>query len=134
MNPDLKYNVYNLANPTGLPMTLNDVLNVRCRSAFMRTDLPYVGQQVKYRHEDYGPLVDAKILSVDMENRGDHNVWRYVLDANRIPVELHGVRVMELVDDPWPSVRLQTVKGFLVDTREARFPGSPGWLPLSEKD
>ena len=127
-------NVYNLANPTGMPMTAQDVQNVRCRSPWLRTDLPRRGQRVKYRHEEYGPLVDAEILSVDMENRHDPCVWAYVLDASRNPVTINGVRQMVTVADPWPSVRLSTVHGFIVDTREARFPGSPGWLPRSVKE
>lgn len=129
-----KFNVYNLANPTGIPMTAEDVQFVRCRPPWLRTNLPHVGQRVKYRHEDYGELVDAEILAVDMENRHDPCVWRYVLDGNRNPVTLHGVRVMEVVDDPWPSVRLVTTLAFVVDTREARFPGSPGWLLRSVKE
>jgi hypothetical protein len=130
-----KFNIYNLANPTGIPMTTEDVVKTRCRPPWLRTDLPIVGQRVHYRHEEYGPLVEAEILSVDMENRKDPCVWMYVLDDNRNPVELHGIRVMELVPDPWPSVRLRvTGSNMCYDTREARFPGSPGWLPRSVKE
>lgn len=127
-------NTYNLANPTGIPMTLEDVLAVRTRKPWLRTNLPVKGQRVKYRHEEYGGLVDAEILIVDMENRRDPCVWRYVLNENRIPVELNGQRVMEMVEDPWPSVRLATQAGFICETREARFPGSPGWLPRGVKE
>lgn len=115
-------------------MTTEDVIATRCRPPWLRTDLPYAGQQVQYRHEEYGPLINAKILSVDMENRKDPCVWRYVLDDEGRPVVLGNVRVMEMVDDPWPSVRLQAESGLIVDTREARFPGSPGWLPRSVKE
>ena len=126
-----KFNTYNLSNPTGLPMTPEDVQAVRCRKPWLRTNLPVAGQRVQYRHEEYGPLVDAEILRVDMENRRDPCVWKYVVQDGR-PVELSGVRVMELVDDPWPSVRLSvTGTSRIYDTREARFPGSPGWLPRS---
>lgn len=126
--------MHSLANPTGIPMTLEDVITTRCRPAWLRTDLPRVGQEVQYRHDEYGPLVDATILLVEMENRRDPCVWRYVLDEAGRPVVLAGVRIMEMVDDPWPSVRLQTVHNLTVDTREARFPGSPGWLPRSVKE
>lgn len=131
-----KFNVFNLANPTGIPMTQEDVLAVRCRPPWRRTDLPYVGQRVKYRHEEYGLLVDAEILSVDMENRRDPCVWCYIMDPALPgrPLEINGIRQMELVDDPWPSVRLATSEGFVCDTRESRFPGSPGWLPRSVKE
>jgi len=128
-------NIYNLANPTGMPMTIEDVVKTRCRPPHLRTNLPVEGQIVALRREEYGPVVLAEILSVDMENRRDPCVWQYVLDQNRSPVEIHGVRVMELVPDPWPSVHLRVLdSNRYYDTREARFPGSPGWLPRSVKE
>lgn len=120
--------VDSLANPTPIPMTTQDVEWARCRPPQARTPLPRVGDVVFYRHDPNGPLSKAEVTAVDLETKTDYNVYRFVLDERRRPVVVGGRRVMELNDDPWPSVRLTTRYG-VVDTREARVDGSPGWLP-----
>lgn len=118
-----------LANPSGMPVEQQDALNARCRPPERRTPIPSVGQRVWYRHDAHGPLTEAEIYHIDTSNQQDYGVWRFVIDPmTNGPVEVGGRRVMELVDDPWPDVWLNTAWG-RVATREARIEGSPGWLP-----
>lgn len=117
-----------LANPTSFPVRQEDVIWARCRAPHERTPMPVAGQRVGYRHDRGGPVTDAQIERVDVSDRGDYNVWRFVLDDSGYPVVVEGQRVVEMVDDPWPDVWLRTDWGRVV-TREARIEGMPGWLP-----
>lgn len=122
-----------LGNPTSLPVTPEQVQWARCRPIKQRTALPKVGQLVWYRHEHLGTVVEAEVYKVDGSNRGDYNVWRFKVDQFGVPVEdALGQRVMEMVEDPWPDVYVKTPWGNFV-TREARIPGSAGWLPKGGK-
>ena len=106
---------------------------------------PEAGEVLGLRMAPGVPVVRAKVLRVDMgtpvDTRAgvsiDWNVWRYVVrDPAAGPIELDevGNRAVELVDDPWPSVLLETLDGPKIRTecREARLPGSPGWLRAKE--
>jgi len=119
----------------GMQYTAEDTLWARCRPLARRTVLPAVGARVGYRKDAHGPIIPATVVSVDLGNRADPNVWRYrVLDPTKGPeLDELGQRVMELVDDPWPDVvlHLDGMPG-VHPTREARLPGSPGWLPMTE--
>jgi len=113
----------------------------RCRPPGSRTCPPGVGEVVGLRIQVYGPVVRARVLAAGMDRPADTragqeidwNVWRYlVADPTRGPVvqDEAGNRAVCLVDDPWPNVLLETVEGLKmrICTREARLPGSPGWL------
>jgi hypothetical protein len=113
----------------------------RCRPPGSRTRPPEVGEVVGLRMRVYGAVVRAKVLDAEMAppvdtrpgQEIDWNVWRYVVeDPARGPVVLDeaGNRAVCLVDDPWPNVLLETAEGLRMRTctREARLPGSPGWL------
>lgn len=129
----------------GWQNTREQVLWARKRPVSARTAPPGVGETVGLRLAPAGPVVRAKVLRVDMvipaDTRAgvsiDWNVWRYVVkNPVRGPVELDaaGNRAVELVDDPWPSVLVETLDGpkIRTETREARLPGSPGWLRAKE--
>lgn len=113
----------------------------RNRPLSARTGPPRVGQVVSVRLNSGGPVVRCKVLRVDTDPprdtrpgaEVDWNVWRYVVpDPLRGPVvvDTAGNRAVELVDDPWWNVALETVEGpkMRFETREARLPGSAGWL------
>lgn len=122
----------NLANPTTMPVPLEQVQRARCRPPHERTRIPHPGERVWYRHDPYGPLAEAEVEAVDVSNVEDWNVYRVVLDERRYPVEIGGRRVTEMVEDPWPDLILRTDYGRVV-TREARIDGSPGWLPMRQE-
>lgn len=116
----------------GVPLP-SEVLAARCRTPGRRTPRPEPGQAVWYRHNAYGPLEEAEVLEVE-DNEADPNTHRFVVRDPLKGPEVHpltGVRLRELVDDPWWSVRLQVRDrpGHIL-TREARHDGSPGWLPM----
>jgi hypothetical protein len=126
------------------PTTAEQVAWARNRPAHARTPLPAVGDVVGWRTANYGPVTRAKVLSVGMDRPGDTrpgaeidwNVWRYMVvlgpNGSRRPYEIsaRGDRGIELIDDPWPDVLLETLDGpkLRIVTREARLPGSAGWL------
>lgn len=122
----------NLANPTTMPVTPEMVAWARCRPGRDRTPMPEPGARVWYRHNHHGPLTVAAVEKVDLSNRDDYGVWRFVVDAIGKPVMVEGRRLMELVDDPWPDVWLRTDYGRVV-TRESRIEGSAGWLPMRQE-
>lgn len=117
----------------GMSYTQQEAFDARRRPVGQRTPIPEVGARVLYRADAYGPLVGATVTAVEMDNQEDLNVWRFkteIRDGQRGPVlDAFGRRVMELVDDPWPDVILKIDgRGGMHATREARIPGSPGWL------
>lgn len=122
----------NLANPSDQPIPDWMGPLLRCRPPDKRVPAPKVGDRVRYRHHAHGPITIAEVRHVVQDNKEDYGVWRFVLDENtaeRRPVEVNGERLMELVEDPWWDVYLMTDYGYLA-TREARAPGSAGWMPL----
>ena len=116
-------------NPSAHPITPETAQRVKCRPAGQRTALPVVGQKVWYRHDAGGPLVLVTIERVDLESKQDWNVWRFKIGNDNKPLEVKGVRQMEMVDDPWPDVYFRMPWGMVV-TREARVEGLPGWIPM----
>lgn len=123
---------------SGMTMTAESVAWARCRPPAARARLPEVGERVLYRAMAHGPTMGAEVTAVDMDNRQDLNVWRFVVDPqdpSRGPRRnASGDYVMELVDDPWPdaTLRIDGVSGLHV-CREARLAGSPGWLHAVEE-
>lgn len=102
------------------------------RQPQQRTPVPAVGDEVLYRHNGWGPVARADVLSVQSEtDLDDPHLWRVETDGFGQPVLLDGRPVMQQRFDPWPLVQLR-VPGLAqrVETREARLRGSAGWLPL----
>jgi hypothetical protein len=94
-----------------------------------RTPIPAAGDEVLYRHDQNGPVERAEVEAVQpLDDLYDPNLWTLHADAGGSPLLLEGRPVMREVNDPWPLLTLRTLWG-RVQTREARLPGSPGWLP-----
>lgn len=123
------------------------IMWARCRPPADRTSRPRTFQIVGLRLQQGGPVVRARIVSVADQapehtrptDELDENVWRYQLDKNsprRAPIEIdeHGLRAVELVEDPWFDCVVETLEGpkLRTMTREARLPGSSGWLPWKD--
>lgn len=117
-----------------------------------RVPIPQVGDEVRYRHDQWGPVRKAIVLEVfdpqlpELDGvapqlrrnipQFDPHWHRVVVDGNHQAVThpLTGLYVVEDHPDPWPLVRLDASPDLPVydvhDTREARLRGEPGWLPL----
>ena len=117
-----------LANPGGYAITPEQAQWARCRPEGERTTMPRTGQRGWYRHRPGGELVPAEVVSV-ASDESDPNVFKTLLDDARVPVLIDGARVMVLVDDPRPSLLLKTQGYGMIETREARLDGMPGWVP-----
>lgn len=127
-----------------LPTSAAQVGWARRRPASERTQIPAPGEMVGLRLAPGGPVTHAQVVSVGMQppaatrpqDELDHNVWRYKLSHDRRPIDRDaaGNREVELVDDPWPTLRVRTLEGpaMIVECREARLPGSAGWLRGAE--
>ena len=135
MPPDMSWRL-NMPNVAGMgPLDHDAVLHARHgRRANERPPKPAPGDVVSLRTFPHGPLVEAVVEDV-LEDENDPNTHQYVVPhASRGPVVgPDGERLRELVWDPWWTVRLKVVDAHgataYVETREARLPGSPGWLP-----
>lgn len=144
-------------HPPSMTLEREVVDRLRCRPEGERRRPPQPGDVVGWRRVQGGPVERATVVSVDsmtdphaherdeFEPHGpDPAVWRVrknPLTSAPVYGPL-GEYLYELVDDPWPNVVLRTdpvrdgdsVKGrreFTI-TREARLPGSAGWLPPDE--
>lgn len=107
-----------------------------------RPSKPVPGQIVGLRIAPAGAVVRARVVQVHDGPPSaaavalaqlDWNVWRWLVkDPARGPEldPLTGARRVELVDDPWWNCLVETLDGpkMRVEVREARLPGSPGWL------
>lgn len=114
----------------GLPYTQAEYRWARSRPPQHRTPLPAVGDEVLYRHDQWGEPVQAEVLHVQsLDDLDDPNLWAVPFDESE-PMTLEGRSVIRRVDDPWPLLTLHTAKLGRPQTREARLRGSPGWLPL----
>lgn len=142
--------------PAGTTLTAEMAEFARCRPEHLRTPiraLPKLNDVIGYRSGPNQQVIAALVIGVpNLTAPGDDpdlNVWRVVLDPeSRAPkLDLLGRRRHELVDDPWPVVRLRigpppggvadperpggALKGSTTytDVREERLPGLGGWLP-----
>src|SRR6185312_17293823 len=92
--------------------------------------MPKVGDTVLYRHHDWGDPEPAEVVWVQpVDDVDDPHVSSVTCDPAGAPMLLEGRPVMALKVDSWRRLHLRTRFG-MVDTREARLRGSPGWLPL----
>lgn len=91
---------------------------------------PNPGDHVYYRANEFGPLVDAEIVSWSLDDPDDPNLG--------LPQPWPEARI--LVTPPWPDSKLDAgghhlansagPRPYYVDCREARLDGAAGWLPL----
>ncbi len=95
-----------------------------------RVPVPRPGDQVMYRHDEWGDVSEAEVLSVQpLDDLDDPHLWFPQTDERGQLLELDGRPILAQKPDPWPRVVLRTRYGTAV-TREARVRGSAGWLPL----
>lgn len=116
----------------GIPLGEHEFAWARNRPAADRTPLPEAGDDVLYRHDEWGDVMPATVEWVQpADDHDDPMLWRVDRDPATGGVFLHeGKPMFVAVPDPWPSLRLKVPGLGLVTTREARLRGSPGWLPL----
>lgn len=118
------------ADSRGIPYTAAEFTWAHERPARHRTPLPAATDNVLYRHDAWATPVDAAVVwAQPSDDVDDPHLWVVQTDEHGRPVMLHGRPLLVPRPDPWPTLRLKTRYG-LVDTREARLRGSPGWLPL----
>ncbi len=121
--------------------TREQILWARVRPPGQRAAKPAAGDVVGLRLGPNGPVLRARVVTVHdtrpIDTRPgveiDWNVWRYTVpDPTQGPLTnpITGGRMVELVDDPWWDVTLETLEGpkMRVQTREARLPGAAGWI------
>lgn len=117
----------------GLPVTPEQQRWAICRPAPRRTPLPAVGDEVLYRHDSWLEPIPAVVEWIQPgDDVGDPHVMQPQIE-NGLPVLVEGRPVFVTNPDAWLSLILRvTLDGAVVRpiTREARLPGSPGWLPL----
>ncbi len=100
------------------------------RPARCRVPVPTEGDTVFYRHDPWAAPTEARVEWVQpADDLDDPHLWDVQVDEHHRPLLHQGRPVMKPKLDPWPLLRLKTRFG-LVDTREARLRGAPGWLPL----
>src|SRR5690348_6150212 len=124
----------------GLPATPAQVAWARSRPGPRRVPLPQVGDEVLYRHDSWATPVRATVTYVHpLDDYDDPHLWQAQTDGQGGHVLIEGKPVFIANPDPWPLLHLSVhaaqvsgmIGGFTVETREARLPGSPGWLPLN---
>jgi hypothetical protein len=118
----------------GMATTPEQVAWARSRPAPRRTPLPEVGDEVFYRHDTWLDPIPARVLWIQPDDDvDDPHVCQVQTDGQGMPVLVEGRPVFVTNPDPWLTLKLVvTVDGHIEHplTREARLPGSPGWLPL----
>ncbi|GAA3283834.1 hypothetical protein Dvina_01465 [Dactylosporangium vinaceum] len=114
-----------------VPHEPHEVEWARQRPAQHRTKLPAVGDEVLYRHHDWGLVVPAEVLWLQpFDDLDDPNLWTVQRDPLGQPLTLDGRPVLQQRLDPWPLLRLKVEHLGPVLSREARLRGAAGWLPL----
>ena len=114
-----------------MPYTQDEINWAHRRPGPERTQLPEIGDEVMYRHDSFGPVVQAEVVWIQsLEDFADPHLWQVQTDSGGNPVLLDGKHVLMQRFDPWPLVHLRLAGGAVAETREARLRGSPGWLPL----
>lgn len=125
----------------GMPATPNQQSWAISRPAPRRVPRPKVGDEVLYRHDSWLDPVPAEIIWVQPDDDvDDPNVCQVQSDGHGGVVLLEGRPVFISNPDAWLRVHLRIdsavpeIGNLVADTREARLPGSPGWLPLDWQD
>lgn len=130
-------------HPASGPLSHEQRHSLAHRPEALRRKPPPVGAVVGYRHDEGGIVVSATVMWVqDMTQTAatggefDPNVHRVKMKGPGLPERtVLGALALELLADAWPLVKLRTRVGgatLIIDTREARLPGSAGWLPASD--
>jgi hypothetical protein len=118
----------------GMPATPEQRSWAICRPAPRRVPRPAVGDDVLYRHDSWLEPIPARVLWVQPDDDvDDPHVCQVQTDGQGMPVLVEGRPVFVTNPDAWLTVKLAvTIDGSAMHmiTREARLPGSPGWLPL----
>lgn len=118
----------------GLPATLAQRAWAICRPPQRRTPRPKVGDEVLYRADSWHEPIPARVLWVQPDDDvDDPHVMQPQTDGQGGVALVEGRPVFVTNPDAWLSLKLAvTIDGRIEHpiTREARLPGSPGWLPL----
>ena len=123
----------------GLPATPSQSSWAISRPGPRRVPQPQVDDEVLYRHNSWETPVRATVTWVQpADDIDDPNLWQAQTDGSGGTVLVEGKPVFVQNPDPWVRVHLAVhagqvsgmIGGFTVETREARLPGSPGWLPM----
>lgn len=94
-----------------------------------RVRRPAVGDTVLYRHDPWDDPTEATVVWVQpSDDVDDPHLWTAQTDQVGATLTHQGRPLLAPRADPWPRLHLRTRFG-LIDTREARLRGSPGWLP-----
>jgi hypothetical protein len=122
----------------GLPVTLAQRAWAICRPFPHRTPRPKVGDEVLYRADSWREPIPARVLWIQPDDDvDDPHVCQVQIDEHGRPTLLDGRPLFVTNPDAWLSLKLSiTIDGHIEHpiTREARLPGSPGWLPLDWED
>jgi len=122
----------------GLPATPEQQRWAICRPAPRRVPAPAVGDDVLYRHDSWLDPIPARVIWVQpTDDVDDPHVMQPQIDGQGGIALIEGRPVFVSNPDAWLNVKLAvTIDGSLANatTREARLPGSPGWLPLDWED
>lgn len=115
--------------------TAEDINRARWRPEAQRTPIPAVGDRVLFRPTEEAGLVMATVLEVTYHDPEgvDWNCWRVRTNPETAtPVyDDDGNVILDPHPDAWPTLLLKVDgQASHVVTREARLPGSAGWLPL----
>lgn len=118
----------------GLPATPQQRSWAICRPPQHRVKAPAVGDEVLYRHDSWLEPVPATVEWVQpVDDVDDPHVCQVQTDGQGGALLIEGRPVFVSNPDAWLLVKLgTTAPGYghvTVTTREARLPGSPGWLP-----
>jgi hypothetical protein len=91
-----------------IPYAPWEVAWARERPAQHRTPLPAPGDEVRYRHDYWGPVVRAEVVSVQpLDDLTDPNLWTVELDGLGNPLQVDGRALIAQKLDPWPTLHLR---------------------------
>jgi len=123
----------------GLPATPAQCFWARSRPAPHRVAAPAAGDTMLMRLDKWADPIPARVIWVQPDDDvDDPHVCQVQVDpATGRPMLLEGRPVFVTNSDPWFKVKVAIeLNGGIAHTvtREARLPGSEGWLPLDWED